>query len=105
MASTSCWVAMPPMSHLLHDPVPLDPEVDGPVGGADARFDDAAGLEVLLAPRLQLEEQAPARPVGQELRDPLLGRRGYGQGAARGRPRREEIAGVEVLDARQLGER
>src|SRR5690348_5262671 len=92
-------------SGLRHDPVALHAEVDASIGARDARLDDVARLQVLPAPGLALEKHLPLLRLGKQRAEPLLGRRRYRERATRRRAGRDEIPGVEVVDARQLGQR
>src|SRR5208337_5221680 len=53
----------------VDDSIALEAEVDGAVGGGDARFDDVAGVQILGSAGLNLQEHLPFQTLGEQRYD------------------------------------
>ena len=92
------------LSH-VDDPVALNAEIDGAVGSRDAGLHHVSTFQVLLPVGLNLHEHLPLGRLGEQRRDPLPPGRGNAERAPCRRARREQVADMEVVDARKFGQR
>ena len=77
-------------------------KVEPPVGTADRRRHDIAGLEIFRAAALRLDKKAPERALGQQLNEPPHRRRRYPQRAAARRSGQQHVARRHVGEGGQF---
>lgn len=77
-------------------------KIESPVGTADGRCYNIAGLEIFRAAALRLDKKAPEGAVRQKLNEPPHCRRRYPQRAAARRARQQHVAGRDVSKGGQF---